>query len=170
MWSHRAAAETDRPPKSRATAYWLALGTTLAGTSLLASGLVIAPFAHAGPLATDTIVGLGVAAIAIGPSLGSLYAHQPWNSGLGMRLGGLAAFGIGGALELACSNARGDACDVGGRTFMALGAITYVVGSIYEIATSGRAVDRYNREHALAVTVLRGSDGTGAGLAIRGRF
>lgn len=140
-------------------------------------GLALTVFGSQNSSMRTPMVLLGLAGIAIGPTLGHIYSHHTWNLGLGMRLAGLAAGVIGAALMLQCI----DGCSAGGSTrdqadlgvalFM-VGGSSYVVGTIYEIATAPGAADDYNRDHGVALTLapLRGRDGMVPGVGLLGHF
>ena len=67
-------------------------------------------------------------------------------------------------------------CDAqNNNALLAIGAIMYGSGMLYDIATAKDAARRYNGEHAspravIVPTAMRGASSTGYGLAVGGSF
>jgi len=93
------------------------------------------------------------------PSAGHWYAGRFWTTGMGIRLlgAGVATMGV-----LAAASGDGD----GGHAAEAveLGLATMAVGAIWDIGTSGAAVDAWNRKLELAPTAIRFDRGNGFGI------
>jgi hypothetical protein len=154
--------------KNPATAVLLSLGVTAGGIGLILVG--DSGSNNGGALAT-----FGAIAMLVGPTVGHTYAGKTWNAGLATRLVGLGAtyVGIYMAITDKCaynscrSNDNADVVLMGG-------VITFIGGSIYEIATAGSAARDYNREHHLDARLtfapVRSSTGAAPGLALVGRF
>jgi len=145
-------------PKSPTTALALSAGVTAAGLGLFALG----DHQH-----VDALSATGALVFAIGPTTGHIYAGQPLSAGLGVRALGMAA-SLGGILTLA--GCGFDECHGGDATagvgLFYGGAIAFVAGGLYEIATAPSGAKDYNRRHGLAVTVVP----TGRGLGLAGTF
>jgi len=165
-------------PKRRDTALSLSIGTTGAGLALalIAADMGIRPQAWPDGVepAQAILATTGGALLLVGPSLGSGYAHRLWNAGSIVRLSGIgvAALGVGVALAL---ESRGEPGTVSPLPYIALasGGAIYLGGTVYEIATTPRAVDRYNRDHGIApsLTPIRTRDGALApAIGISGQF
>lgn len=167
--------------KTTTTAMWLTLGTTAAGAGLffLGESLYQTPGCYNSCYPQQAVAVVGGAAFFVGPSLGHVYAGHTWNAGLGLRLGGIAAFGLGWLAMAPCfahpANAgdQSQSCQVGGIAVTG-GAIATLVGTVYEIASTPDAVHAYNREHGfdatLSVAPVRTRDGgvvPTVGLAVR---
>ena len=165
------------PQRDRSTALWMSLSTTLGGLGLVlvAADVGIRPQAYPNEQwLQPPLVAIGSAALLVGPSLGSAYAGRFWNGGTGMRLAGLAIAGAGFAEGLA-SRGEGASVDPGPYLMLAAGGFLYLVGATYEIATTPRAVDLYNREHGvsaqLSLAPIRARDGSIApGVSLSGQF
>lgn len=115
----------------------------------------------------------GIALAAVGPTVGHIYADDPWNAGIGIRLAGVCLIVVS-ASEVS-HGAFGDEIDINRRGLieLAAGAALYTGGAIYEIATAPSAVRAYNRAHAArtagwSIAPSLGNGGTG--LALVGRF
>ncbi|MGE5181949.1 MAG: hypothetical protein ACM31C_07795 [Acidobacteriota bacterium] len=154
--------------KSSGVAIALSFGTTAAGgLMLLAAGHRSGSDPGEGP-----IVVAGLAAFAIGPTVGHIYAGRIWSTGLAIRLAGASAGVVGATMVLGCVDRcdHPDQADVGAGLFLA-GAAAYGLGMLYEIASADVAARDYNAAHA-AVTLapLRSRDGLIPGLAVAGRW
>jgi hypothetical protein len=173
-------------PKSTAAAVSLALGTTAAGVVMLAIGANMEKNCFGTCTGADTLERFGALAVVVGPSLGHVYAGHTWNAGLGIRLAGMAALGVGVIAMLPCyvtasvpagtgnySNGNSSAtCEIG-KAALLLGATATVVGTLTEIVTSASAVSDYNDAHslpAITVTPIRTVSGVAPGLSFVGRF
>lgn len=114
----------------------------------------------------------GMVGTMVGPSFGHWYAHRPVTVGLLGRGVGAAMVGIGGATSLNCLGAGKDcAPDKTGTVIMISGAVLYAGGTIYDIATAGRAAREWNSKQVQIAPVLVGSGRPSAlGLGISGAF
>jgi hypothetical protein len=171
--------------KHRRTAIGLSLGTTFGGLAVAAVGYgAFSVFATSGErgFGRDALGSTGMVlmtaggvAFVVGPSLGHSYVGDGWNTGLKLRIASLAPLAVAGLALGPCilGDSSSAACYVSGG-MLAVSIGMYVTGAIYEIATSGRAADRYNRDHgldaSLGVAPIRTRDGVAPGLAIVGRF
>lgn len=159
----------SEPPKSRATAFALSAG----GTAL--SGALLLGAATTG---NGHLVLVGAVGSLILPSLGQIYAGQPFTWGQPIRVASTAVLAVGAHEALKCFGFRwGDSpppCendrDLAG-TLIVAGAIGYGVGALYDIATAGSAVDNFNRKHQLrAAPLVAPGAGTTVGLGFSGTF
>jgi hypothetical protein len=171
------AARADEPAgdgKSEVLATSLSLGGTLAGAALVAG----AYSRELGAPAHDQVVPLlvtGSALLVVGPSFGNWYARKAWSTGLGLRLAGAGAIGLGGvvvAATLSDSDSGGQTVAV---TLAAAGAAAFVTGTVLDIIAAPRAVRRYNEAHAarrlsIAPVIARGGSVEHTGFAIAGTF
>jgi hypothetical protein len=185
-----ALADSFAPPpvahKSKSVALWTSLGATVGGAVLLGIGVDSANHNSGSPSAGayNALAVAGAGAFLVGPSLGRIYARRDgWNTGLKLRLGSVPVLGLGFVTLVACALASEDGgqgnsgvCTTAGIALVGGGAM-YIGGAAYEIATSGRAVERYNRdqdrgvEARLTLTPLKTRDGgTTPGLAVVGSF
>ena len=116
----------------------------------------------------------GIAAFVVGPSLGQIYAGNPWNTGLKIRLLGAATMATG--VTIAATGPHSGAAtltarDGVGLLIALLGAIPYVGGSLYEIGTSPRAVHAHNeRARRTPMTVIPAIGGATLGVTLVGAF
>ena len=168
--------------KNPRTAMLLSLGVTLAGPILFGAGLAQSN-TTGDPTWLNVLGTAGVAAFVVGPSVGRIYAGRDgWNLGLKLRVGSLAPLALSLFTTALCAVAADGGGDSGtpGICYVALGSFVagasmYVAGASYEIATSGRAVERYNRDAGLDARLsfapIKTPDGGLApGLALGGRF
>ncbi len=150
--------------KSGGVALGLSIGFTAGGIALLATG-------------NETMALVGFGAFVAGPSTGHWYAHEAWNTGMGIRLAGVGMFIVGlTQVDLSFGSGHDDVEEeekdetLGGLLIVG-GLAAYVVGGIYEIFTAPRAAERYNEDRRnlnLGVTLV-GRDQT-PGLALTGTF
>ena len=161
--------------KSVATALALAIGTTAVGAGLLFAAdreNATAQF-NAGP---EFLLISGGAGVLVGPSLGRIYAHDPWSWGLLIRTVGFAAYAGGGALSGTCNvgpGSPGGSYGCNSPPIAIAGGIVYVVGSLLEIESTPDAVERYNRRHGMidvGVAPVVAPGGRGGGLGVVGRW
>jgi hypothetical protein len=156
------AAPTDSP-KDRSEAFELSIAG--ATTSLLVTGAGVMGHDHDLALA-------GLASLLVTPSLGELYANQPFTIGMGVRAASAGAFLVGIGAAVNCDgNSQASGCYLG--ALWIAGAIGYGAGTVLDIALAGRAVDRYNarRLHArVAPAVIPTAAGPIVGMGIGGRF
>lgn len=168
-----AAAEDDAPPalKDRSTAFALSVGGTA-----LSAGLSVAGIATGNE---KLFVG-GVLSSLVTPSAGEIYAgrYLTWGQAIravsaGVEIAGMveayrcfsAAFGFA---RPSCHDNPALA-----SALLISGMVGYSAGIIYDIATAGSAVDRYNERHHLQITPVAGRTadaGSMVGVVIRGAF
>jgi hypothetical protein len=160
--------------KNPNTALAISLLTTLGGYGMLFLG---ESMANQGTTGAGWLAFTGATLTLVGPTLCHTYAGKTWNTGLAVRIVGLGVVSTAFVVALSCS----DGCNDNGSTTvdaalaLALaGSITYVVGTIYEIATARDAAVRYNRQHGLDATLtvapIATRDGITPGMAVVGRF
>lgn len=157
-----AAAETPAPEpvelRSPKIALMLSLGTTLAAGIPLAAGA---------RNDNQALLGTAAAMFVVGPSVGHWYAGEWINGGFVTRVvgAGLAAWG---AAQTDVLGTDGDSDD--GEGLIVLGALVYVGGGIYEIATAPRAAREYNRANQPTVMIAPLVRENTGGLALAGQF
>lgn len=168
-------ATTDE--KDPGVAIGMSLGGTLGSVGLIALGAAL-PDKAGGP----AVAVVGALSLLVTPSLGEFYSGQYLTAGMGMRAGGVLAFGVGAAEALSnlCfdfSDDGHDSCsdrgtDVFAIAMLGLGATSFIAGTIYDIATAGDAAERYNNKHnlAFAPTVIQSKSGATTGFALSGTF
>lgn len=88
----------------------------------------------------------------VGPSTGHWYAHDGWNAGMGLRLGGLGGMLLGLSMIdlLSVGGGDDDQEDTGAALFVS-GLALYGVGTIYEIVTAPGAAHDFNADQARLV-------------------
>jgi hypothetical protein len=165
-----ARATADR--KNPNTALAISLLTTLGGYGMLFLG---ESMANQGTTGAGWLAFTGATLTIVGPTLGHTYAGKTWNTGLAVRIVGLGAASAGLLAALTCSDGCNDNSNEDAAIVLFFGgAITYVVGTIYEIATARDAAVRYNRQHGLDATLtvapIATRDGITPGMAVVGRF
>jgi hypothetical protein len=92
------------------------------------------------------ICGLGIGSLGLifGPSAGHFYAHSYGRGWAGAGIRALSGFIVtGGAVATAFSNSGGVV------VLVVLGGVTYLSSAIYDIATVGKSVEKYNNKHGL---------------------
>lgn len=163
---HASADDDVLEPKSRTAAVALSASGTALSLGLMTVGLV-----------TDngTLLSAGALSSLITPSAGEIYAGQiaTWGMGLRVASAGIALVGASEAFKCieddgTCHN---DPALAG--TLLLVGGIGYASGIIYDIATAGSAVDRYNKKHNLRVTPLAtrsATTGQTFGVGLSGSF
>lgn len=148
LWSAGAAASpASESQRSGELSVVLPVATTVGGIAIVAAieaTGVYNGFDH--PQRNVAAVGtaVGVAAIAVGPSVGHLYTGDVWNRGLQVRLASLGVMAAGFAIAetgepLGCSFCLRTR-DYPAIAMILVGGGTYVGATIYEIATGPRAV------------------------------
>jgi hypothetical protein len=147
----------------------VAVGLSLVGS--LGSAALVLGGASLGNGAGQGLVLAGLAGSLVAPSLGHWYAGHYLTAGLGARLVGGAVFTAGLATVLSDCLFE-TSCDSSGGTLVVLGAVSYVGGMIYDIATASGAAQDYNEAHhlRLAPTVVPSGAGQGLGLGLSGVF
>lgn len=113
----------------------------------------------------------GLLGMELGPSLGHWYAGDYLTAGLGMRAGGTALLVVGLGEALQCLDVNDGSCHSGGEAPLLIGAGLFVTGSIYDIATAGRAANQWNKEHLrLAPTMISSAGHSTVGVGLGGSF
>jgi hypothetical protein len=148
----------DSELKNPNVALELSLGISLGGAIL--------------PIATKHVTGgpafavTGLAAVAVGPTIGHFYAGDGWTGWTTTRAVSLGVAGaIGGAyLASGCNSAEG--CEW--TLVVVVPAAVFAVATVGEIATAPGAACAHNRAHAPAVTLV--PERHGLGLAVSGAF
>lgn len=151
-------------PKSRTTAAWLSVGSTLGGVGLVIAG---------GASHDDTLAWVGGGVTLLGPTAGHWYADEVATPGLLAR--GLGAgLLFAGAPKLICWSGNCEDQDAAWGLAIA-GTALVLGGAAWDIATASDAADDWNRDHDLDLTIAptavrtpRGD--TVPGLAFAGRF
>jgi hypothetical protein len=168
----RLAAADDAPAwKDRDAAFKLSAGATVVSIGMVVAG---ASTGH------NTLTDAGLLSSLVTPSAGELYAGKLLTPGMGIRA--LAA-----GLELAAfSEAHRcgyyvlvwstDSCHNSSdltKTLLVVGALGYVTGTVYDIATASHAADDYNQRLQLRVTptiIPTAASGPAVGLGLGGSF
>jgi hypothetical protein len=154
-------AQPSTPPQdevSPAAAGMLSLLATSAGVALTIGSSDPEP----------SNVALGLAIVAIGPSIGHWYAHEWWSPGLIIRAAGAAAL-AGGLVGRSCgfeSECGHDPRD----NLVTFGALAFVIGTVADIVTAPSAARHYNRQHAAQLQVVPIASPTTAGIALTSAF
>lgn len=155
-------------PKSETTAFELSLGGTAASAALVIAGA---------DLHNGDVVLFGLASSLVTPSLGQWYSGQPLTTGMAVRTASGIATVVGLAGVLSCSNEFSDtpkSCGDGPALLLLGGLAGYAGGTIYDIATAGRAAREYNDSHfrvRVSPTVMRTPSGNSTmGVGIGGAF
>ncbi|MBL8623286.1 MAG: hypothetical protein JNK64_18385 [Myxococcales bacterium] len=166
-----APAPTDAAEVSPNTALGLSVGVTLAGVGLVGLGWnALDSAASTGPV-PEVLLGAGVAAVGLGPTVGHWYAGRVMTRGLATRLAGTAAV-LGGAALLIADSACDD-CErpdvSAGDLLMGLGVAAIVVGTVDDIVSAPGAARRTNAAQR-RVTVTPTISPRQAGLAVAGTF
>jgi hypothetical protein len=167
----RAAALARRPEKNLVNAESLTIAGSLVGPLLVPLGLYLGAVTR-----SDEMIYLGVGAGAVGAALlassGGWYAHGPWLVGLGLHVVGIAAATWGATVAFGCLINEGDEYDspCSGSTVERAfygGLLAYAAGSVWDLATEGRAVRAWNQSRLqVAPTFHHGAPG----LVLSGRF
>jgi hypothetical protein len=175
-------AAADPPSPARAAA--LSAAPFGAGLALAVGGLIVAnqrtctTSQTGGSTCTDHYdsgVGMTIAGgvlVAVGPSLGHVYAGHVWTTGLKIRLAGLGLAGAGFAgLLLSDHSCTGFVCtkDVIGIGAVIIGGGVVVVGGAIDVTQAGEAAARASGPQ-LALTPIRTPSSTVLGLSARGTF
>lgn len=154
-------APVDADRKDPTTATLLSLGGTAASVGLFLVGV---------DREDEGLVTAGLLTSLVTPSLGHWYAGDYFTPGLGLRLGGatLVMAGVASAIgSIDNENSSGDQ----GATMFVLGAGLYVGGTLYDLATAGRAAESWNTAHLqFAPTMVSSGAHTTVGLGLGGSF
>ena len=177
----------SRETKSPAVAAGLSIPPTLVGLGLATVGLFVAnidvtcsgdPSVPPGVTCSEDYFDLGLgltiaggAVLAVGPSLGHIYAGKPWSTGLKVRLAGVAASALGLGAVLLDPNDCGDVvCPVSviGLLVVMAGGATFVVGAGIDAVRAADAA----RDSGVQLTLvpLRTPRGSSPGIALQMRF
>jgi hypothetical protein len=166
----RLAGADDAPAvKDRDAAFKLSAGATLVSIGLVVAG---ASTGH------DALTDAGLVSSLVAPSAGELYAGKLLTPGLGLRAAsaGIGLLGLNEAHNCGYYVWPTGSCRNSGditRALILIGAIGYVSGTLYDIATAGSAVDDYNQRLHLRVTpavIPTASSGPAVGLGLGGSF
>ena len=142
-----------------------ALGLSLLGTIAPVALLIGAAKADQPELATAGAIGM-----LVGPSLGHWYAGRYVTGGMLVRGGGTALM-LAGVVRAIGSLDCEERCSDDGGVLMAAGAVMFVGGTLYDLATAGRAARAWNEQHLdLGPTVVRGASGPVPGFGVAGSF
>lgn len=133
--------EFERKYKSKRTARMLSLGCTI-----VPIGLGVALMTSESERTSELgrfLIGAGA---IVGPGVGQAYADRPvrFASGAVIRITSIAV----GGFALVVHSLSEDPSNTFANAFFILGAGTYLTSSVYDIATVGASVDKYNREHS----------------------
>lgn len=151
-----AAAEEAKDLKSPEQALAFSGGVTLL------SGILVLATAEDDRISPVTAA--GVAGLALGPSLGHVYAGEYLTGGLALRAAGMAVAILGYREASRCSSV-GDCHMTAGATGVVLGLGAFAAGALWDIATASRAADRWNARHGLTIAPVVTDDGAGVSLA-----
>lgn len=142
-----------------------ALGLSLLGT--------IAPFmVTVAAVSSDQpeLALAGAVGMLIGPSLGHWYAGQYVTGGLLIRGAG-AALVLGGLVQALDDFGCEGSCGSEGATLALAGAAVFIGGTLYDLATAGRAAREWNEKHLdMGPMVVSSVSGPVAGLGVAGSF
>jgi hypothetical protein len=164
-----AADEPTLQNKDRDKAVALSIGGTVASIGLVVAGVRM----HNG-----TLAGAGAFSTLIAPAAGEIYAGKLFTTGMVIRLSsaGAVVTGVIGEGIVSLSSAfredrREDDSTI--EALIAVGAIGYATGILYDIATAGSAVDEYNlwvQLHVAPTVISTPSGGPAVGLGLGGSF
>jgi hypothetical protein len=131
-------------PKSETTAQMYSIGGALLGPLLTMIGSSIN---DSNDGASGVLVLTGGVISILGPTAGHWYAGKTVTAGLGLRLAGLVAAGIGIVMLLDCD---GDTCDESPNAALVLiaAAGSYLIGTIWDVVTADDSARAWNRRHA----------------------
>ena len=129
----------------------------LSGGVTLLSGILVAATAEDDHLSPMTAIGIG--GLALGPSLGHLYAGEYITGGLALRAAGLTAAILGYREAASCSS--GDCNAPAGVTVALLGAGAFAAGILWDVATAPRAARRWNERRGTTIAPVITDDDVG---------
>jgi hypothetical protein len=149
--------------RSEGLALTLAIGGAIAGPALYMEARSMGHHYDLLDLPAGTLLACGALA-AVGPSLGNWYAGKFWSAGLGVRMVGGAALGVG-FVALFSNATAGVAIGASG-----LGVIG--VGALMDIVEAPRNAGEFNRRHQLSIApmIARTPAGQQTGIAVGGVF
>lgn len=153
-------------PYQVSTALVLSIGVTAIGLGIAAAS--VSGNRDPGAAAEGLVIAVPIA--AIGPSVGHWYARDWWSRGLGFRLAGLAAVGLGANRD-DLPGCEPGACDSDGTAAQVLlygGALAFLFGTLDDLAATPRAVRDANRAHRLSLQPTIAPDRVG--LAVSGAW
>lgn len=136
----------------------------LSGGVTLLSGILVAATVEDDDLSPMTAIGL--AGLALGPSLGHVYAGEYLTGGLALRAAGMTVAILG--LREGTTCADGDCIAKGAVAAAVLGGAAFAAGIIWDVATAPRAARRWNERHGLSIAPVVTDDG--AGVTLGGSF
>ncbi|HEX8112868.1 MAG TPA: hypothetical protein VF516_34290 [Kofleriaceae bacterium] len=168
MCAARGASAEDAVPeaKDRYVAFALSAGGT---------GLSIGLVALGGKTGNNTLATAGLLSSLVTPAAGEIYADKLVTWGMGIRLVSAGVLVVGYAEAFRCLFAS-EPCSTdpsAAGTMIAVGALGYATGVVYDIAAAGSVVDDYNRRLRLRVTptvIPTASSSPAVGLGIGGSF
>jgi hypothetical protein len=167
LFTSRFASADDATPrrKSRDTAFALSAGGTA-----LSIGLVVV-----GVASNDTrLTSAGLLSSLVTPAAGEIYAGTLFTPGMGIRAasGVVTIMGVNSLLKCFGQTQPCERNDGLTITLLGAGLIGYAGGIVYDIATAGTAVDKYNQRFNLRVApmVTRTTSGSAIGMGIGGSF
>jgi hypothetical protein len=162
----------DHPlvPKSKGTAVRWSLGATFAPVVIGGLTALSGVSGSGDDDNTAIIFGLGIGSVGLifGPSAGHFYAHKCGRGWVGAGIRALSGFVVmGGAGATTFSNSGG------AIVFVVFGGVIYLSSAIYDIATIGKSVEKYNNKHGLVnlqITPTYSSQEIGVGFGLSLRF
>jgi hypothetical protein len=155
-------------PKSAEAATWWSIGVTTGGVAALVG---MAASHDKGQQAA--LMSMGGLSLLVGPSIGHIYAHDPWTAGLALRGAGFtlavlaesfAQIGVSGTGRC-ISDCHSNGPSTGA---LATAGVIALVGTLLDLGTTPEAVHRYNA--TLVVAPVQARDGVAPGLAFAGQF
>ncbi len=105
----------------------------------------------------ETLIGLGIGSLGIvfGPGAGHAYAGRMGKFWGGAAIRGLVApLAFAGAIGIAFSSESGESA-VGGIVLIAGAGALFLTSVVYDIATVGKSVDKYNHSHGFSNLRIR---------------
>jgi hypothetical protein len=156
-------------PKSEKTARAYSVGGALLGPALIVIGESLDDGEGDDSLSGGLILVGGVIGL-LGPSAGHWYAGKTFTGGMGLRVLGLATSMVGAFMLIDCSFDEDSRCNGNAPVLLMLGgAASYVIGTIWDVATADDAARAWNARHADVLVTPTAMPG-GAGLALTGSF
>jgi len=143
-------------PKSASKALTWAVGATVIPAAV-GGAMILHSTEGMGTNANEAGMGilLGTLGFLFGPGTGHAYAGREHPmKGAWLRAGGLLVGGIGG-LGAAVSESFGNDQSTGTIVLVVAGGVMILVSTVHDIATTGRSVEEYNREHGLSGVQLQ---------------
>jgi hypothetical protein len=157
------AGSAGEPPEAKIEQ--TAIGLSLLGTVAPAALLVTAASAEQPRLAVAGAIGL-----LVGPSFGHWYAGRYITGGLLVRGGGTVLMFAGVAQALGNIDCE-ERCGSDGAALAVAGAVLFVGGTLYDIATAGGAAHKWNEKHLnMGPTAVSSASGPVPGFAVAGSF